>query len=133
MSLCGRLASACRDVTQIAHRRDGGLETSLETELRNARVDRRGRIDISASSIEVSLDRSRIAGIAIAVPSFRLFVLARIQLGQAFSVQAKASTLVTTGLYSRIRNPIYVFGALMFVGVIVWTGRALRCCLSLSF
>ncbi len=65
----------------------------------------------------------RIAGIAIAVPSFLLFVLARIQLGQAFSVQAKASTLVTTGLYSRIRNPIYTFGALMFAGIIVWTGK----------
>ena len=44
------------------------------------------------------------------LPSFLLFVLARIQLGRAFSVQAKATTLVTTGLYSRIRNPIYVFG-----------------------
>jgi protein-S-isoprenylcysteine O-methyltransferase Ste14 len=67
----------------------------------------------------------RIAGIAIAVPSFLLFVLARFQLGKAFSVQAKASTLVTTGLYSRIRNPIYTFGALMIMGIIVWTSKPL--------
>ena len=63
---------------------------------------------------------TRIAGAAIAVPSFLLLVLARLQLGRAFSVQAKATTLVTTGLYSRIRNPIYVFGGLMIAGVILW-------------
>src|SRR5665213_3469936 len=62
----------------------------------------------------------RIVGFAIAVPSFLLLVLARIQLGRAFSVQAKASVLVTSGLYSRIRNPIYVFGGLTIAGIIVW-------------
>ena len=50
----------------------------------------------------------RIAGIAIAAPAFLLFVAARIELGRAFSVRAKATTLVTTGVYSRIRNPIYL-------------------------
>ena len=67
----------------------------------------------------------RIAGLAIAIPSFLLLALARIQLGRAFSVQAKATTLVTTGLYSRIRNPIYVFGSLFFVGIILFTQRPL--------
>ena len=56
------------------------------------------------------------AGLCILVPSFVLFAIARMQLGQAFSVKAKASTLVTAGIYSRIRNPIYVFGSLMIVG-----------------
>jgi protein-S-isoprenylcysteine O-methyltransferase Ste14 len=37
-----------------------------------------------------------------------------------FCVQAKASTLVTTGLYSRIRNPIYVFGSLTVAGFLLW-------------
>jgi protein-S-isoprenylcysteine O-methyltransferase Ste14 len=67
----------------------------------------------------------RIVGLAIAIPSFMLFVLARIQLGRAFSVQPKASLLVTTGLYSRIRNPIYLFGGLMIAGIIVWADRPL--------
>jgi protein-S-isoprenylcysteine O-methyltransferase Ste14 len=62
-------------------------------------------------------------GTAILIPSFILFVISRVQLGSAFSVEAKASTLVTTGIYSRIRNPIYVFGSLMIVGVIVWASR----------
>ncbi len=65
----------------------------------------------------------RIAGLAIAGPSFVLFVLARMQLGEAFSVEAKATKLVTTGLYSRIRNPIYVFGALLLAGVIIWLDK----------
>ncbi len=62
----------------------------------------------------------RIIGVAILVPSFILFLLARIQLGNNFSVQAKAQNLVTTGVYSRIRNPIYVFGALMLMGIALY-------------
>ena len=65
----------------------------------------------------------RIIGLAIATPAFSLLILARIQLGRAFSVRARATNLVTTGLYSRIRNPIYVFGSLLALGIIVWTGR----------
>jgi protein-S-isoprenylcysteine O-methyltransferase Ste14 len=65
----------------------------------------------------------RIAGIAIAAPAFLLFVAARMELGRAFSVQAKATTLVTTGIYARIRNPIYLFGAMFVLGVIIWMGR----------
>jgi protein-S-isoprenylcysteine O-methyltransferase Ste14 len=38
-------------------------------------------------------------------------------------VEAKASNLVTTGLYSRIRNPIYVFAGLTILGVIIFVGR----------
>jgi protein-S-isoprenylcysteine O-methyltransferase Ste14 len=62
-------------------------------------------------------------GAAIAAPAFLLFVLARIQLGRAFSLRAKATTLVTAGLYSRIRNPVYVFGALMLAGVIIFVNE----------
>ncbi|KAA6456856.1 isoprenylcysteine carboxylmethyltransferase family protein [Acidobacteria bacterium AB60] len=65
----------------------------------------------------------RIAGVAIALVSFLLLVVARVQLGRAFSIQAKASMLVTSGLYARIRNPIYVFGSLMIAGLIIWTGK----------
>ncbi len=64
-----------------------------------------------------------VAGVAIAAPAFLLFVLARLQLGSAFSIEAKASKLVTTGLYARIRNPIYVFGALMIAGAIIFAAR----------
>lgn len=68
---------------------------------------------------------ARIAGLAIAIPSFLLFALARIQLGRAFSVEAKANALVTTGLYRRIRNPIYVFGAITIAGIIIAVDKPL--------
>ena len=68
---------------------------------------------------------NHIIGFAIAAPALLLLLTARIQLGRAFSVRAKASNLVTTGLYSRIRNPIYVFSALLILGVIIWSGRPL--------
>ena len=65
----------------------------------------------------------RIVGAAIAIVSLALLVVARLQLGAAFSVQAKAKTLVTTGLYSRIRNPIYVFSAMFLVGLVIVSER----------
>ena len=65
----------------------------------------------------------RIIGLSIAAPAFLLLIVARLQLGRAFSVEAKATTLVTTGLYARIRNPIYTFGALFIGGFIIWAGR----------
>jgi protein-S-isoprenylcysteine O-methyltransferase Ste14 len=65
----------------------------------------------------------RIAGLVVAIPALVLLIVARLQLGRAFSVQAKATQLVTTGLYSRIRNPIYVFGSLVIVGMILWASR----------
>ena len=63
----------------------------------------------------------RIAGLAILIPSFLLWIVARIQLGGAFSVRPKATVPVTSGLYRRIRNPIFVFSALVLVGLILWT------------
>ena len=51
-----------------------------------------------------------VVGVVIFVPVFLLFVFARIELGRAFSIKAKASSLVTTGIYGRIRNPIYSAG-----------------------
>jgi protein-S-isoprenylcysteine O-methyltransferase Ste14 len=66
---------------------------------------------------------ARIAGLVLATPCFMLLILARVQLGQAFSVQAKASALVTSGLYSRIRNPIYVFGGLAIAGFMLWANQ----------
>jgi|SRR5215475_2138142 len=62
----------------------------------------------------------RIAGAVIGLPSVVLLILARIQLGGSFAVRAKAQALVTHGLYSRIRSPIYVFGGLTIVGVLLY-------------
>ena len=66
---------------------------------------------------EVDWSAAKVIGAVLVGISFPLFVLARWQLGSSFSVKAKASRLVTTGLYSRIRNPIYLFGGLFIVGL----------------
>jgi protein-S-isoprenylcysteine O-methyltransferase Ste14 len=73
----------------------------------------------------VSWTATRIIGLAIAAPALLLVLTARIQLGRAFSVRAKARHLVTSGLYSRIRNPIYVFSSLFILGIIIWSARPL--------
>lgn len=44
-----------------------------------------------------------------------LWFVARWQLGEAFSITPQARHLVTRGLYSKIRHPIYVFGTLAFL------------------
>jgi protein-S-isoprenylcysteine O-methyltransferase Ste14 len=68
-------------------------------------------------------DPMRWTGAILMVPSFILFSIAHVQLGSSFSVSAQARNLVTTGLYSRIRNPIYLFGGLSIVGVILFLER----------
>lgn len=66
---------------------------------------------------------TRIAGVVIGLPALALLVLARIELGGSFSVRPKAQTLVTHGLYSRIRNPIYVFGSFVIAGIFLYINK----------
>lgn len=64
-------------------------------------------------------DTLRWAAVILAVPSAVLFLIARYQLGQSFSATAQARELVTHGIYSKIRNPIYVFGGLLIFSVLL--------------
>ncbi len=64
-------------------------------------------------------DALRWIGLTISLFGLAGVVLARYTLGRSFSVRAKATELVTAGIYSRIRNPIYVFSAIFIVGLIV--------------
>lgn len=62
---------------------------------------------------------ARTVGLVIAVPSLILLFTARFQLGRSFAITAQAKQLVTHGLYSRIRNPIYVFSTLLVLGLFI--------------
>lgn len=64
-------------------------------------------------------DAIRAIGLALALIGLGGVVLARYTLGRSFSVRPKATELVTTGIYSHVRNPIYVFAALFLVGLIL--------------
>ena len=61
----------------------------------------------------------RLAGFCVAVAAAVLLFTARWQLGKSFSVTPQARELVTWGLYSKIRNPIYVFSSLFVAGVLI--------------
>lgn len=60
------------------------------------------------------------AGLCLMIPSLVCFAIARIQLGSSFQVTAKANDLVTDGIYKKIRHPVYVFGSLFLLGVILF-------------
>ncbi len=62
---------------------------------------------------------SRIVGAVLAVTSYAFVITARIQLGKSFSFRPEARGLITHGLYSRIRNPMYVFLDVMVSGLIL--------------
>jgi protein-S-isoprenylcysteine O-methyltransferase Ste14 len=66
---------------------------------------------------------TRYVGTVLVVVGLSFIGVARYQLGRSFSVKAEAHKLVTTGLYSKIRNPIYVFGMVMITGLILILGR----------
>lgn len=61
-----------------------------------------------------------VAGLALVVVGLALLTLARWQLGDAFSIEPRATALVTRGLYARIRNPVYVFGLVLFAGLLLY-------------
>src|SRR5664279_3156505 len=64
-------------------------------------------------------DAMRCIGTLLVVVGVSVVAVARYQLGKSFAVKAEAQELVTRGLYSKIRNSIYVFGVVMLVGLIL--------------
>lgn len=65
----------------------------------------------------------RIAGVILISVGLFFLTIARIQLGNSFSIAPQARQLVTHGLYSRIRNPVYIFGSIAILGIILFLSR----------
>lgn len=61
----------------------------------------------------------RYVGTVLAIIGLAGVAVARYHLGKAFAIKAEAHYLVTTGIYSKIRNPIYVFGTVMITGLVM--------------
>jgi protein-S-isoprenylcysteine O-methyltransferase Ste14 len=61
----------------------------------------------------------RIIGAVTVGVGFVLVIIARIQLGDSFSVKPEAKTLVTHGLYARFSSPMYLFLDLALAGLIL--------------
>lgn len=60
-----------------------------------------------------------VVGLVLAVVTVPFWFVARWQLGASFSVSAQARKLVTTGLYSKLRHPVYVFGSVGWLGALM--------------
>ena len=64
-------------------------------------------------------DIVRWLGLLIGLTGLAGVVLARYTLGRSFSITPQARELVTTGIYSRIRNPIYLSGIVALAGLLL--------------
>lgn len=62
-------------------------------------------------------DWLRWIGLGLGLTGLAGLIAARYTLGRSFSVSPQARELVTRGIYSRIRNPIYVSGAIFTAGI----------------
>lgn len=62
-----------------------------------------------------------LVGVAITILSFVLWITARIQLGNAFSIAPKSKFLVKSGLYSKLRHPVYYFSITAVTGLVIFT------------
>ena len=58
-------------------------------------------------------------GLGVALVCTPFWIWARLSLGASFSVRPEARGLVTDGLYSKVRHPVYVFGTPAVLGVLV--------------
>src|SRR5260370_28794723 len=56
-------------------------------------------------------------GLLVALIGLTGVILSRYTLGRSFSIAPKATALVTSGIYSRIRNPIYISGMIFLIWV----------------
>ena len=70
-------------------------------------------------SIPGAWDLQRCVGAALMLLGIGGIATARYQLGKSFSLTAQAHQLVTRGIYSKIRNPIYVSGGVMLAGIVL--------------
>jgi protein-S-isoprenylcysteine O-methyltransferase Ste14 len=78
---------------------------------------------LAAMSMHSGSTLTRTIGACLMLLATGWIVIARYQLGGAFSITPQARQLVTTGLYARIRNPIYVASPIYVVGLAVLTAR----------
>lgn len=59
----------------------------------------------------------RIVGMCLLLLAMGWIAIARYQLGGSFSVTPQARKLVTTGIYARFRNPIYLASPFLLIGL----------------
>lgn len=65
-------------------------------------------------------------GLVLIAAFLPFWLLAREQLGKSFMVRPKAVKLVTSGLYSKFRNPIYLFSSIVVFAAVLPSKSSLQ-------
>ncbi|HUL43765.1 MAG TPA: methyltransferase [Bacteroidota bacterium] len=60
-----------------------------------------------------------VLGVVLALSALTMAIIARVQIGKSFAVRFAAKGLVTTGFYSKIRHPLYLFVDLTLLGIVI--------------
>ena len=76
-----------------------------------------------ASRVSLPLASLQVFGLTLFIVSTCFWGVARWQLGSSFATKAEARDLVTDGIYRKIQNPIYLFGALSILGIMLYLER----------
>ncbi len=74
-------------------------------------------------AVHVTWPPTRIIGACLILLVIAWVCIARFQLGRSFSVTPQARQLVTTGVYARVRNPIYLASPFLLIGLALLTAR----------
>ena len=61
----------------------------------------------------------QIVGILVFVGALAIWILARVELGNSYSVLPRAKELVQPKIYSKVRHPMYVFSSLAALGLVI--------------
>lgn len=72
---------------------------------------------------DLPLTPTRVVGYFLLITGIVMLTIARFNLGNSFSVEAKARELITSGIYSKIRHPVYVFSAVALAGAALVVDR----------
>ena len=65
----------------------------------------------------------RILALILTIAGIIAVAIARYQLGNSFTLSPQARTLVTQGIYSKIRNPVYIFSAIAIAALFIYINR----------
>jgi protein-S-isoprenylcysteine O-methyltransferase Ste14 len=65
----------------------------------------------------------QVLGLTLMICGLVGMAIARYQLGNSFTIRPEARALVTHGIYSKIRNPVYVSGTVLIAGLILYVNR----------
>ena len=67
-------------------------------------------------------DLGHLVGFGLAIIAMPFWIKARLDLGLSYSVLPQAARLVTTGIYGKIRHPMYLFSTLVLLGIVIALG-----------